>query len=207
MKNFITFEGCEGVGKSTQIKLLAEYLEKSGQKVYLTREPGGSPVADKVRAVILDSSVEKMTALCEAHLFAAARCEHIDKVIMPEAKESLVLCDRYIDSSFAYQGYARGLGLDLVSEINRYALENCMPEFTVFIDMRPSESWRKQKGRIVENDRMEGEAAEFHQKVYEGFKALSELHPERFITVVPCEDRNETAKIIREELIKRGAIR
>src|SRR5690554_938584 len=151
MKGFITIEGCEGVGKSTQVKFLKEYLEKSGQNTVFTREPGGTRTGEKIREILLR---ENMGAVCEAHLFAAARAEHIDSVVIPSIKQNnLVVCDRYIDSSFAYQGFARGLGLQKVMEINDYAINNCMPEYTVFIDMNPLNSWRKQKGKVID-DRM-----------------------------------------------------
>ncbi|MDD4315741.1 MAG: dTMP kinase [Clostridia bacterium] len=204
MDRFISIEGCEGVGKSTQVKYLKEYLEATGQQAVFTREPGGTPVAEKIRDIILK---EQMSELCEAHLFAAARIEHIKQVILPATSQGkLVVCDRFIDSSLAYQGYARGLGAEKIMEINDFAVKNCMPQCTVFIDMNPLNSWRKQKGKVID-DRMEEESAEFHLAVYEGFKKLVELYPERFICIVPQEDKLLTAESIVEALRTRGIIR
>ncbi len=203
MDKFITIEGCEGVGKSTQVKYLKDYLEATAQSAVFTREPGGTPVSEKIRDIILK---EQMSSLCEAHLFAAARIEHIKQVILPSLAEGkLVVCDRYIDSSLAYQGFARGLGIERILQINDFAFKSCMPKYTVFLDMNPNNSWRKQKGKVID-DRMEEESAEFHLAVYEGFKKLAASFPERYISIVPQEDKRATAKSIVEALRVRGII-
>lgn len=203
MDKFITIEGCEGVGKSTQVKYLKDYLEATAQSAVFTREPGGTPVSEKIRDIILK---EQMSALCEAHLFSAARIEHIKQVILPSLAEGkLVVCDRYIDSSLAYQGFARGLGIERILQINDFAFKSCMPKYTVFLDMNPNNSWRKQKGKVID-DRMEEESAEFHLAVYEGFKKLAASFPERYISIVPQEDKRATAKSIVEALRVRGII-
>ena len=200
---FIVFEGCEGVGKSTQLRLLKEYLEKTGQKAVFTREPGGTPVGEKIRSLLLG---EEMSAECEALLFAAARCEHIDKVILPALERGeLVVCDRYVDSSIAYQAFGRKLGRKRVEEINAYAFASCMPDAVVFIDMNPLNSWRRQKGKIVENDRMEKESDGFHLAVYLGFKE-SASSTDRFISVIPDEDKLVTASLIVNALKAKGLI-
>ena len=204
MKGVVTIEGCEGVGKSTQVRFLNEYLEKTCQETVFTRVLGGTVVAEKIRDIILQ---QEMNAVCEAHLFAAARAEHIDSVIIPSIKQKkLVVCDRYIDSSFAYQGFARELGLEKVIEINDYAVNNCMPECTIFIDMNPLKSWRKQKGKVVD-DRMEEESGEFHLKVYEGFLKLCEKYSERLVKVVPHQDKLITFERIKTALQVRGIIK
>ncbi len=204
MKGFVTIEGCEGVGKTTQIRFLRNYLEESGQHAVFTREPGGTMVAEKIREILLH---DRMDALCEAHLFAAARIEHINEVILPSLRQNkLVICDRYIDSSFAYQGYARSLGLDKVKEINRYALDNCMPHTTIFLDMNPLKSWRRQKGKVVD-DRMEGESGIFHLKVYEGFKELALLYPQRYILIEPKQEKDATFQSILKALKERDIIK
>lgn len=200
---FIVFEGCEGVGKSTQLRLLKEYLEKTGQKAVFTREPGGTPVGEKIRSLLLG---EEMSAESEALLFAAARCEHIDKVILPALERGeLVVCDRYVDSSIAYQAFGRKLGRKRVEDINAYAFSSCMPDAVVFIDMNPLNSWRRQKGKIVENDRMEKESDGFHLAVYLGFKE-SASSTDRFISVVPDEDKLVTASHILDALKAKGLI-
>lgn len=202
-KKFITFEGCEGVGKSTQLELLKTYLKQTNQPAVFTREPGGTPLAEKIRNLIL---TEEMTAQCEALLFAAARCEHINKVILPAlGKGFLVICDRYLDSSVAYQAFARNLGQDNIYAINSCAVENCLPEATVFIDMNPLSSWRRQKGNVIDNDRMEREHDEFHSLVYQGYKKLAN-NSDRFISVVPDKDKAVTSQNIIKCLKEKGII-
>lgn len=201
---FITFEGCEGVGKSTQLRLLKEYMEKTGQDAVFTREPGGTPLAEKIRSVIL---TEQMCAETEAELFAAARCDHIKNLILPALEEGkTVICDRFVDSSLAYQGFARGLGYERVKEINFFAFENCMPDAVVFIDMNPLESWRKKKGAIVANDRMEQEKDDFHSKVYKGFQTIRDKS-DNYLSVIPNIDKQVTSSLIIEELRKRELIK
>ncbi len=196
---FIVLEGCEGVGKSTQLNYLKEYLNTLDREVVYTREPGGTPLAEKIRTLIL---TEDMDALTEAYLFATARIDHCNKVILPALERgAIVLCDRYIDSSFAYQAYARGLGMETVSRINKYAVDNCMPDLTLFIDMDPRDSFRARKGAVVENDRMEKETKDFHYHVYLGFKDLAEKEA-RFKSIVPQEDKLETARLIREAVVE-----
>ncbi len=197
---FIVLEGCEGVGKSTQLGYLKDYLSTLDREVVFTREPGGTPLAEKIRELIL---TKDMDALTEAYLFASARIDHINNVILPALdRGAVVLCDRYIDSSFAYQAFARGLGLDRVKEINRYAVENCMPDLTVFIDMDPNNSFRVKKGNIVENDRMEKESKDFHSRVYQGFKQLA-ITEKRFVSIVPQEEKTATAALIRAAVEER----
>ncbi|MFA6866906.1 MAG: dTMP kinase [Clostridia bacterium] len=205
IKGFITFEGCEGVGKSSQLHMLGEYLIETNQKAVFTREPGGTPFAEKIRELIL---TEEMNAYAEANLFGAARSEHIDKIILPAINDgNLVVCDRYIDSSLAYQGYARGLGTELVEQINSYAINFCMPQATVFLNMDPNDSWRKRKGKIIENDRMEREDAMFHTKVYQGFLALSKKYADRYIEIIPQESKQGTNDDIIANLRNRGIIK
>lgn len=200
---FITFEGCEGVGKSTQLRLIKEYFEKTGQDAVFTREPGGTPLAEKIRELILH---EEMSAECEASLFAAARSEHIDNFILPALNAGkTVICDRYVDSSIAYQGYARGLGRERVTAINGYAFRKCMPDAVVFLDMNPLTSWRRQIGNVVENDRLEAEKDEFHLAVYRGFKELAATES-RYIRIEPDEDKLVTSGKIIDALRARGII-
>jgi|AGTN01.3.fsa_nt_gi thymidylate kinase len=203
---FITFEGCEGVGKSTQLRLLKEYLDKSGQHAVFTREPGGTPVAEKIRELLLSTDY-KLPAPVEAYLFAAARADHMENLILPELeKGSIVICDRFIDSSLAYQGAARGLGYETVLEINSRALFGRQPDCTVFLDMDPAVSWRKQKGKIIEGDRMEMEDAAFHHKVYLGYKEIARIYP-RIISIAPDKDKNVTNGKIVGALKGRGIIK
>ena len=144
---FVTFEGPEGVGKSHQIRRLEKYLKDNGINYYLTREPGGTPISEQIRNIILDSNNKNMSDECEAMLYASARIQLLKETVLPKLeKGELVFCDRYIDSSFAYQGYARGLGVEFVEKINDYAVKNFMPDFTVFLKLPPEEAFKRKGG-------------------------------------------------------------
>ena len=194
---FITFEGCEGVGKSHQIRYLVEYLQKNSVNYYLTREPGGSAVSEQIRSVILDGKNVSMTDECEALLYAASRVQLLKEVIKPKLDAGeLVLCDRYVDSSLAYQGYARGLGMDFVEKINDYAIKNFMPDYTIFLNLSPELAF-KRKGGADKGDRLELSGMEFHKKVYQGYLELIKKFPERFIVIDASGEKQEThAKVI-----------
>lgn len=204
---FITLEGCEGVGKSTQLNMLKEYLLKTGQEAFYTREPGGTPVAEEIRKILLNHKLN-IEPKVEAMLFATARISHIDEVILPRINQGkLVISDRYIDSSLAYQGFARDLGLEFVSAVNRYAFDVCMPDCTIFIDQDPEFSWRRQKGNIISDDRMENEKLEFHKGCYMGFKELAKIYKDRIVEIIPEEDRNQTHMKIVQALRDRNIIK
>ena len=201
---FITFEGCEGVGKSTQLNLLKEYLEETGQEAIFCREPGGTSIGEQIRKVILNPENTEMADVTESILYAASRVQLISQVILPALKEGkIVVCDRYLDSSIAYQAYARGLGVDLVKKINYFAVENCMPDVTIFLDRSPAESFRATPG----DDRMEQETREFHNKVYEGYKSEIGTSNGRIVAIKPDFDRNVTKQMIIDVLRERGAIK
>jgi dTMP kinase len=179
---FITFEGCEGVGKSAQIRMLAAYLTAHGVTPVLTREPGGTALSEKIRALIL-SKTNKPDALCEALLYAAARANHVKTVIKPALlKGQIVICDRFTDSTLAYQAYARGLNPDGITMLNDLASDGCTPDATVFLDLPPDEAFRRKGGADIA-DRMENESRAFHFAVYRGYKALAVKYPSRIITV------------------------
>lgn len=203
---FITFEGCEGVGKSRQIKLLEEYLSKNQIKYYLTREPGGNPVSEQIRNVILDGKNATMTDECEALLYAAARVQLLKEVIKPRLDNGeLVFCDRYIDSSLAYQGYARGLGVEFVEKINDYALKNFTPDYTVFLNLPPEQAF-KRKGGVDKTDRLELSGMEFHNRVYEGYLSLAKKYSDRFIVIDASGEKEETQQKIIDALKEKGVI-
>lgn len=198
---FITFEGCEGVGKSTQLRFLKEYLDETGQDALFLREPGGTDISEQIRDVILDNNNTAMTAETEALLYAAARAQLISEKILPAlAAGRTVVCDRYIDSSIAYQGHARNLGAEFVKRINSFAMSDCMPDYTVFINLRPSESWRTVKG----DDRMEHETAAFHDMVYDGYMNEIKTSPDRFIVINPDCDKFVTKNRILSALRDKG---
>ncbi len=203
---FITFEGCEGVGKSRQIKMLEEYLQREKIEYYLTREPGGTAVSEQIRSIILDGKNAAMTDECEALLYAAARVQLLNEVIKQKLEAGvLVICDRYVDSSIAYQGYARGLGVEFVSKINSYAIENFTPDYTLFLDLTPEKAFER-KGGVDKNDRVELSGMEFHNKVYAGYKEIAKNNKNRVIEIDAGGEREETHKKIIGALKEKGVI-
>lgn len=202
---FITFEGCEGSGKSTQLRLLSEYLDELGVDYILTREPGGSEIAEQIRTIILNGKNTQMCDECEALLYAAARIQHLKEKVAPALeKGTLVICDRFVDSSLAYQGYARGLGREYVESINDFALKNFKPDLTVFLDISPAEAFKRKHGADPD-DRMEQLGLEFHTKVYAGYKLLAEVYP-RICAVNCMGSKYETQENIRALLKAKGVI-
>ncbi|WP_407272225.1 dTMP kinase [Radiobacillus sp. PE A8.2] len=178
---FITFEGGEGAGKTTILTAIKDKLIEAGYDVLTTREPGGIEIAEKIRAIILDPSHTKMDARTEALLYAAARRQHlVEKVIPALAEGKIILCDRFIDSSLAYQGYARGLGVDEVYQINQFAIEGKMPDLTLYFDINPKEGLR----RIIANkereqNRLDLENIQFHDQVHDAYQQLLTKFPDR----------------------------
>ncbi|RHW31770.1 dTMP kinase [Lysinibacillus yapensis] len=193
MGYFISFEGGEGSGKSTVLGLLADSLMNKGYKVVTTREPGGIEIAEQIRNVILDKKNIKMDAKTEALLYAAARRQHLVEKVIPELeKGSIVLCDRFIDSSLTYQGYARGLGMDEVFSINEFAIDGYMPDLTLYFDVSPEIGLsRIQKDGEREVNRLDLESLEFHYKVQEGYQKLLKQFPQR-MKIVNAENDIET---------------
>lgn len=202
---FVSLEGCEGVGKSTQLSLLKKYLESTNQPAVYVREPGSTQISEQIRKVILDPQNTAMTDMTEALLYAASRAQLVREVIKPALQRGeLVICDRYVDSSIAYQGYARGLGAETIKQINAPAMDGCIPDVTIFIDLKPSEAWRTFN---VPDDRMELESKEFHNKVYAGYVAESDSSNGRFVRIKPDFDKYVTSNKIISALRERGAIK
>lgn len=188
---FITLEGTEGCGKSTQAKLLGEYLRKQGYDTVETREPGGTPLAEKIRAVLLDRADEPIAPETEAFLVLAARRQHVAQVIAPAlARGSLVLCDRFTDSTLAYQGYARGLDIATLERLNRLATQSLTPDLTLIFDLPVSTGLARRRS-AAELNRLDRESLRFHQKVRAGFLDLAKRHPTR-IKVVSARASKET---------------
>ena len=204
---FITIEGCEGAGKSRQMKMLTAYLEQNGIDFISTREPGGTEIAEKIRAIILDVDNKDMADECEVLLYAASRAEHIKNRIRPALEEGkIVVCDRFIDSSFAYQAYARGLGFEAVEKANVFAIEKCMPDVTLFLDITPTEAFLR-KGGADAKDRIEAAGLEFHEKVYEGYIKLCEKFPRRIERIDCGGTKDQTHSNVISALKRRGVIR
>ncbi|WP_018934308.1 dTMP kinase [Gracilibacillus lacisalsi] len=178
---FITFEGGEGAGKTTIINRLAQRLTEDGHQVIQTREPGGIPIAERIRDIILDTKNTMMDARTEALLYAAARRQHLVEIVEPALKEGkIVLCDRFVDSSLAYQGAARGLGVEEVFQINQFAIADQMPDLTLFFDIHPEEGLKRINKNVErEQNRLDLESLSFHQKVYEAYQQLLIKFPDR----------------------------
>lgn len=176
---FITMEGPDGSGKSTQIDLLKEYLESAGYDVLVTREPGGNRISEAIREIILNSEYTEMSPVTEMMLYASARAQLIAEVIGPAIESGkAVISDRFVDSSLVYQGMARGLGVETVYEINKVAIGEYMPQLTIMLDL-PAEVGISRKKDQKELDRMELESLEFHKKVAAGYREMAERFPER----------------------------
>ena len=178
---FITVEGPEGAGKTTIIGMLEERLQKAGYTVLRTREPGGISIAEQIREVLLKKENTEMDERTEALLYAAARRQHlVEKVYPALQKGDIVLCDRFVDSSLAYQGYARGLGIENVFKINQFAIGDRMPDLTLYYDIKPEDGLKRiHTNANREINRLDMEALSFHEKVREGYLQLLDLFPER----------------------------
>ncbi len=204
---FITFEGPDGAGKTTQITAAKNYLEAHGFDVVLTREPGGTPAAERIRDVILDPANTGLDPMAEAFLYAASRADHVSKVILPALEAGkVVISDRFVDSSYAYQGVGRGLG-EAVRTINAYATRGRMPDLTVLLLLDPEAGRKRIEARIARGeeaqlDRLEREKIDFHTKVYEGYKALADEEPDRIELLDASGGIAEIASKIRARLDK-----
>lgn len=200
---FITFEGVEGSGKTTVAKAITKVLKDDGHEVFFTREPGGNKIAEKIRDVILDKCNTDMDARCEALLYAAARRQHLVDVIDPALEVGkVVICDRFVDSSIAYQGYARGIGSELVEYVNEFAISGTRPDLTFFLDVKPEVGLgRIGKDKNREVNRLDLEDFDFHLAVYKGYQDLARKYSCR-IQVINGE--REVADIATEiyQLIK-----
>lgn len=196
---FITVEGPEGAGKTTVLSMLAEELKASGHNVIVTREPGGIPIAEQIRGVILHQENVAMDPRTEALLYAAARRQHLVEKVQPHLKAGfIILCDRFIDSSLAYQGYARGLGMDEVFSINQFAINGFMPELTLYFDLDPAMGLtRINRNNEREKNRLDLEDIHFHDKVREGYLLLANKYHDRIVTIdasLPLQDVFEQAR-------------
>lgn len=185
MKGFITFEGGECSGKTTIIKELAKEFEKKGIDFITTREPGGIKISEEIRNIILDVNNTMMAPEVEALLYAASRMQHLKERVIPAVNEGkIILCDRYLDSSLAYQGYARGLGMDAVLKANSFALDY-LPDLTIYIDVEPKVALKRMENidRLGKKDRLDSEGIKFHEMVYKGYQEVIKMYPDRIMVV------------------------
>lgn len=194
---FISMEGPDGSGKTTQIDLLKKYLESIGyDDILVTREPGGTAISEAVRSVILNPEYKEMGYMTEALLYASARAQLVSEVIAPALSSGkAVISDRFVDSSVVYQGMARGLGIETVYEINKFAIQGIMPELTIHLDLPATVGLARAKGR-AELDRMELESVEFHEKVAQGYRNLAALAPDRIKTIDATQPVEQIHKTI-----------
>ncbi len=201
---FISMEGPDGAGKTTQIELLKAYLEKKGYEILITREPGGTKISEAIRSIILDRSNLEMDYMTEAPLYASARAQLVAEVIKPAISAGkAVISDRFVDSSAVYQGMARGLGVENIYKINEFAIQDMMPQITIHLDLPASVGIMRKKNQ-AELDRMELEKAEFHEKVAEGYRQLAKMSPERIYTIdatLPVEEIHKLILAKLEELL------
>ncbi|MCP5464177.1 MAG: dTMP kinase [Deltaproteobacteria bacterium] len=187
---FLTFEGVEGSGKTTQMKLLAEALEKQGDTVVLTREPGGTPIGDQIRQILLDANNKEMVPDCEVLLYYAARAQHIQEKIKPSLEQGkVVLCDRFVEASVAYQGYGRGISLQNLGFLGELVLDGLRPDLTILFDMPVEVGLERALKRASgleaaqKEDRFEQEQKSFHEKVRAGYLEMAKKEPNRFVVV------------------------
>ena len=202
---FITIEGPEGSGKTTAVNTAVQELEKMGYQIVRTREPGGTPIAEQIRNVILDKNNVAMDQRTEALLYAASRRQHLVEKVWPALKEGkIVICDRYLDSSLAYQGGARGLGVDNILQVNSFATEGTFPDLTLLFDIDPELGL----ARIAANsdrevNRLDLEEIEFHKKVRNTFLELAKRYPERFVVIDASQSKEEVARQTLEVMLSR----
>lgn len=196
MRRFVTFEGIEGSGKTTQIQLLSTHLEERGVDHVLTREPGGTTIGDQVRRLVLDPAVPMVPA-CELLLYAAARAQHLAQVIRPALDDGrVVLCDRFTDATIAYQGYGRGLPIDLIGRLHALEALALVPDRTLLFDLEPAAALERARRRdiskTVDETRFEALGLEFHERVRAGYLELARRHPDR---IVPIDARGAPAEV------------
>jgi len=197
---FITFEGADGCGKSTQARYLKERLEADGFDVILSREPGGCPISEKIREIILDNDNSDILDITEAYLYASARAQHVHEVIKPALEQGkIVLCDRFIHSSIAYQGYGRMLGKERVSEINKHAIADCMPDVTLFMMFDPQSGFDRMKKR-QSLDRLETQESDFYKRLFDGYLKILEQKDENMISIDASGTKEDTEKIIYDKI-------
>lgn len=189
MGYFVTFEGVEGCGKTTQIRLLSEFLSNCGMRTVLTREPGGCPIADKIRTILLDAGNRALSPLAELMLYAAARAQHVTEVIAPALEAGkIVLCDRFSDATVAYQSFGRGIDRAVIDTLNLHACQGVSPDLTVLVDCNPQTGLERARRRIEatsgpREERFELEELAFHQRVRAGYRQLAADQPDRFLVI------------------------
>ncbi len=205
MRLFITFEGIEGSGKTTQIQLLKGYLERKGYRCRITREPGGCRIGDRIRDILMDTNNENLTPFSELYLIMANRAQHVTEVIEPTLKnESILICDRFHDATTAYQGFARGMALDLIERLNQTVTKGLKPDLTILLDCPVEVGLERARGRMEADDiswkegRFEGEQRDFHQRVRDAYLTIAKAEPQRIKVVDGSRDKHTVERKIRQ---------
>ena len=202
---FVTFEGIEGSGKTTQVRRLSEHLKAKGTPHLLTREPGGTPLANEIRALLLAPREEPVFPETELLLYEAARAQHVRAVILPALAEgTAVLCDRFCDATLAYQGFSRGINVSRVEWLNAYASAGAVPDLTLLFDVAPEEGFRRIAGRGRILDRLEGESLAFHRLVRDGYLGLWRRHPDRIVRIDAAESADAVFDAVRAAVGRLG---
>ncbi|MHA7240829.1 dTMP kinase [Arthrobacter sp. TMS1-12-1] len=203
---FIALEGGDGAGKSTQAALLVEALEKDGRTVIRTREPGGTPIGEKLRSLVLEHGHGDIDARTEALMFAASRSAHVHQVIVPALERGdVVVCDRFVDSSVAYQGAGRGLGAQAVLDVNLWATDGLRPDLTVLLDVAPEEGRSRRTRGAAAEDRLEAEPDTFHASIRSAFLDLARAEPERYLVLAAAGTPEDLHRSILGALARRSA--
>lgn len=209
---FITFEGIEGSGKSTQIKLLKAALEAAGKTVVVTRQPGGCQLGQTLRSILLSLETRNLDSRAELFLYLADRAQHVAEIIRPAQNAShMVLCDRFADSTVAYQGYGRGLDVALLNQLNDVAVAGSWPQLTLLLDLDPEQGLRRalarnlKAGNNTAEGRFEAEHLDFHSRVRDGYLALASLHPYRFVTIDASADAETVGRAVWKTVAQRLA--
>ena len=205
MSLFVSFEGIEGCGKTTQMRLLRDWLAEQGYDVLATREPGGTRIGDQIRDILLKPAHTEMDSHAEILLFSAARAQIVGEMILPHLERgAVVLCDRFADSTLAYQGYGLGLDLDVLRVITRFATRGLIPDVTFFLELPVEEGLRrKAAGSQAEWNRMERKQVEYHQRVHAGYRSLAQAEPQRWVSIDAMEDIASIQLMIRQEVTAR----
>lgn len=204
---FVSFEGGDGVGKSTQIKILEESLQASKQDVVVTREPGGSLGAEEIRTLLVTGNPDRWSALTEALLMYASRADHLEKTIMPALQRgAVVLCDRFSDSSMAYQGIAGALGREKVKQLHDIVVGDMMPDVTFVLSLSGGAGLARSKARADEEQRFENKGVDFQTRVYDAFEEIADINPERCVIINADQDKNSVAHDIQSIINQRFSL-
>lgn len=204
---FITFEGPDGSGKTTQMSLLADFLTQQGYTLFRTREPGGTPISEKIRNLLHDNKNTEMDPRAEILLYSASRAQLVAEKIRPALERGeIVLCDRFYDSTFAYQGYGHGLDLETLKIITTFATDDLTPHLTIYLEIPPEDGLRRrQKDKDAEWNRLDEMALTFHQRVHEGYLKLINAQPDRWVVIDAAQPIDEVQSQIRAVVLERLA--